>query len=159
MLPRVEAVEMQPSWTRPVAVIVAVGLFLTLFTAFAANVDTIQGWFGRAADVPVSLSIQTGKLVRPDNGSLVVAISYKKAGQAPLHDCKFLMDTGEVVLPGEIPEFNLAAGPSTRDLQVQFRLAAQRALNSPSISLILSCDDASSVAIPLNVRTVPVAGQ
>ena len=159
MLPRVETVEMQSSWIRPVAVIVTLGLFLTFFTAFAANVDTVQGWFGRPVDVPVSLSIQIGKLVRPDNGNLVVAILYKKAGQAPLHECKFLMDTGEVVLPGEIPEFDVAAGPSTRDLRVQFRLVAQRALNSPSINLVLSCDEASSVAIPLNLRTVPVAGQ
>jgi hypothetical protein len=153
-----ETVERQSWWVRPLAVLVAVGIFLAFFTALAANIDTVRGWFGlRNDDTPVSISFQIGKLVRPDDGSILLAISYKKAGSAPLRDCRFLMDTGEVDLPGQVPEFEVAAGPSAKDLHVPFRLAAQRALNSPNISVALFCDKASSVAMPLNVRNLPVA--
>ena len=151
--------ETRSSWTGLVAVLAAVGAFLALFTALAANIDTVQGWFGRRADMPVSISIQAGKLIRPDDGNLVVAIVYKKIGAEPLHNCKFWMDTGEVVFPGEMPEFAVAAGPSTKDLQVPFRLVARRALNSPKTNLTLACDEASSVAVPLNLLNGPVVAE
>lgn len=153
-----ETVQSQSWWAKPLAVLVALGVFLAVFTALAANIDIVRGWFGyRGNDTPVSISLQVGKLVRPDDGNVVLAISYKKAGSAPLHDCKFLMDTGEVDLPGQVPEFEVAAGSSSKELLVPFRLAVQRAVNSRKISLALFCDKASSVAVLLNVRNLSVA--
>jgi hypothetical protein len=151
-----EAVEKQYAWIRPLAIVVAVGALLTLVTALAADIDTIEGWLGLRDNTPVSLSLQIGKLVRLDDTHVVVAISYKKAGPAPLHDCKFWMDTGQLQLSGEMTELNMAAGPSAKDLQIPFRLGALWAHDFPDASLTLSCDKASSVAALLNVGNLPV---
>jgi len=150
-----EAVERQYAWIRPLAILVAVGALLALVTALAADTDTIEGWLGLRDNTPVSLSLQIGKLVRLDDTHIVVAISYKKTGPAPLQGCKFWMDTGQLQLFGEMTEFNMAAGPSAKDLQVPFRLGALWAHDFPDASLTLSCDKASSAATHLNVGNLP----
>jgi hypothetical protein len=153
-----EALEKQYSWTKPIAVLVAVAALLAVVTAFAANTDAIKGWLGLRDNTPVSVSLQIGKLVRLDNTHVVVAISYKKVGPAALHDCKFWMDTGQLQLFGDVPELQMPTGPSSRDLQVPFRLGDLWAHDFPDASLTLSCDKAS-VAVPLNLRNVPVSKQ
>ena len=151
-----EAVERQYAWIRPLAILVAVGALLALVTALAADTDTIEGWLGLRDTTPVSLSLEIGKLVRLDNTHVVVAISYKKTGPAPLQGCKFWMDTGQLQLLGEMTEFNMAGGPSTKDLQIPFRLGALWAHDFPDASLTLSCDKASSVTARFNVANLPV---
>jgi hypothetical protein len=152
-----EAVEKQYGWIRPLAVLVAAGALLALVTALAADTDTIEGWLGLRDNTPVSLSLEIGKLVRLDDTHVVVAISYKKTGPAPLHDCKFWMDTGQLQLFGEMTELQMPAGPSAKDLQIAFRLGAQWAHDFPDASLTLSCDKASPVTTRLNVGNLPIA--
>jgi hypothetical protein len=151
-----EAVEKQYAWIRPLAAFVAAGALLALVTALAADTDTIEGWLGLRDNAPVSLSLEIGKLVRLDDTHVVVAISYKKTGPAPLHDCKFWMDTGQLQLFGEMTELQMPPGPSTRDLQIPFRLGALWAHDFPDASLTLACDKASSVPARFNVANLPV---
>ena len=150
-----EAMEKQSAWIRPLAVLVAAGTLLALVTALAADTDTIEGWLGLRDNTPVSLSLQIGKLVRLDDTHIVVAISYKKIGPAPLQGCKFWMDTGQLQLFGEVPELQMPTGPSNKDLQIPFRLGARWAHDFPDASLTLSCDKASSAATHLNVGNLP----
>lgn len=153
-----EAVGKLYSWAKPAGVLVAVAAFLALVTALAANTDAIEGWLGLHDNAPDSVSLQIGKLERLDDTHVVVAISYKKVGPTPLHDCKFWMDTGQLQLIGEVPEQQMPAGPSNKDLQIPFRLGALWAHDFPDASLTLSCDKAS-VSVPLNLRNVPVSKQ
>jgi hypothetical protein len=153
-----EAVGKQYSWAKPAAVLVAVAAFLALVTALAANTDTIEGWLGLRDNAPDSVSFQIGKFVRLDDTHVVVAISYKKVGPSPLHDCKFWMDSGQLQLFGEVPELQMPTGPSNKDLQIPFRLGARWAHDFPDASLTLSCDKAA-VTMPLNLRNVPVSKQ
>ena len=84
--------------------------------------------------------------------SIVIALSYNKLGTARLQNCKFWMDAGELQTSGDMAEFKLARGPSTRALPVTFRLGVLRAQSSPNVTVTLSCDKASSAAMPLDLR-------
>jgi hypothetical protein len=153
-----EAVERPYAWVRPVAVVVAIVAFLAFVTALAADVDLIEDWLGVRDGTPVSVSLQIGKVVRPDGSGVVVTISYKKLGPRRLRDCKFWMDTGQLQLAGETPLFDVPRGPSTRDLQVPFRVGALWANDFPDATVTLSCDKTSSLAMPVSLKNLP-AGQ
>jgi hypothetical protein len=144
------------SWTRPIVVFAAIVTFLASMTAFAANIDDIEEWLGLRDKTPVSLSLQVGKLTRPNDNGVVASLSYKKAGSAALHDCKFWVDTGRLQLLGKTPDFELAAGTWSKELQVSFQVTQPWALDFPKASVTLVCDKASSAIVPLNLNDLPV---
>ena len=144
------------SWTKPIAAIAAVAALLASMTAFAANIDGIEDWLGLRDATPVSLSLHVGRLTRPNDDGVIAALSYKKAGPVVLHDCKFWMDTGRLQVLGETPEFAMAAGPSSKALQVSFQVEQPWALDFPNASVMLVCDKASSAAVALSLNNLPV---
>ena len=144
------------SWTKPILVLAAIAAFLASMTALADNIDAIQDWLGLRNATPVSLSLQVGKLTRPNDNGVIASLSYKKAGPAALHDCKFWMDTGRLQLLGEASNFEIATGPSSKALQVSFQVTQPWALDFPKASVMLECDKASSAAVPLNLDNLPV---
>jgi hypothetical protein len=149
-----EALQSQKWWTRPQAVLVTLAVTLALVLALAINIDEIEDWFGATERVPVSLSLQLGKVTRVDRNNIAVALSYNKLGSARLQNCKFWMDAGELQTSGEMPEFKLARGDVAKALPVTFRLGVLRAQLSPDVTVTLSCDKASSAAATLSVRDV-----
>ena len=150
-----EAVEPQYPWAKPAAILVGLAAFLALVTALAADVDTIEEWFGVRDDTPVTVTLQIGKAVRTDNTGIVVAISYNKLGPHRLHNCKFWIDTGQLQLEGQTPLFDMPRGPSTKELQVPFRVGAIWANDFPDGSITLACDKVSSRAMPVNLKNLP----
>ena len=144
------------SWTKPIIVLVAIAALLASMTALADNIDGIEDWLGVRDATPVSLSLQVDKLTRPNDDGVIASLSYKKAGPVALHDCKFWMDTGRLQLLGETPGFEMAAGPSSKALQVSFQVTVPWALDFPNASVMLECDKASSAIVPLNLNDLPV---
>jgi hypothetical protein len=110
------------SWTKPIVVLVAIAVLLASMTALADNIDGIEDWLGVRDATPVSLSLQVGKLTRPNDDGVIASLSYSKAGPVALHDCKFWMDTGRLQLLGEASNFEIAAGPANKVLQVSFQV-------------------------------------
>jgi hypothetical protein len=149
-----EALHTQNWWTKPQGVLLTLAVALALVLALAINIDEIEDWFGATEPAPVSLSLHLGKVTRIDHNSIAVALSYNKSGSARLKNCKFWMDAGELQTPGEIAEFKLARGDVAKELPVTFRLGVLRAQISPDATLTLSCDKASSAAMPLDLRTI-----
>src|ERR1700744_1829943 len=150
-----EAVEKPYPWIKPVAIFAGLAAFLAFVTALAADVDTIEDWLGGRDDAPVCVTLRIGKAIPTDNTGIVVAISYNKIGPRRLRNCKFWMDTGQLQLAGETPLFDLPRGPSAKDLQVPFRVGAIWANDFPDGSVTLSCDKASSLATPVNLKNLP----
>lgn len=144
------------SWTRPIVVLMAIAALLASMTALADNIDGIEDWLGVRDATPVSLSLQVGKLTRPNDNGVIALLSYKKAGPVALHDCKFWMDTGRLQVLGRTPDFEMAAGPLSKTLQVSFQVTEPWALDFPKASVMLDCDKASSAAVPLNLDNLPV---
>lgn len=144
------------SWIKPIAVLVAIAALLASMTALADNIDHIEDWLGVRNATPVSLSLQVNRLTRPNDNGVIASLSYKKAGPVALGDCKFWMDTGRLQVLGEASNFEIAAGPSNKALQVSFQVAQPWALDFPNASVMLECDKASSAAIPLNLDNLPV---
>ena len=145
------------SWAKPIAVLVAIAAFLASMTALADNIDAIKDWLGLRDATPVSLSLQVGKLTRPNDDGVIASLSYKKAGPVALHDCKFWMDTGRLQVLGEASNFEIAAGPSSKALQVSFQVTQPWALDFPNANVMLVCEEASSAAVPLSLDDLPVA--
>ena len=144
------------SWTRPIAVLVAIVVLLASMTALADNIDGIEDWLGVRNATPVSLSLQVNNLTRPNDDGVIASLSYKKAGPVALNDCKFWMDTGRLQVLGEASNFKIAAGPSRKALHVAFQVAQPWALDFPNASVMLDCDKASSPAVALSLNNLPV---
>lgn len=145
-----------PSWTKPILVLAGIAAFLASMTAVAANIDEIEDWLGVRDATPVSLSLQAGKLTRPNDDGVIASLSYEKAGPVALHDCKFWMDTGRLQVLGATPNFEMPAGPSSKALRVSFQVSQPWALDFPNASVMLECDKASSAAVPLSLNDLPV---
>jgi hypothetical protein len=150
-----ETVEYQ-SWTKPIVVLVTVAVLLASMTTFAADIDDIEDWLGLRDATPVSLSLQVGELARPNDDGVIASLSYEKAGPVALHKCKFWMDTGRLQVLGEASNFEIAAGPSSKTLQVSFQVSQPWALDFPNASVMLECDKASSATVALNLKNLPV---
>ena len=149
-----EAIGAQRWWTKPQAVFAMLAVSLAFILALASNIDEVEDLFGATDPVPLSLTLKLGNAARTDRNNIVVSLSYSKIGSAHLLGCKFWMDAGDLQLPGEIPEFKLAHGPSAKELSVAFGLGVLRAQKFPDVTITLSCDKASSAAVPLNVQAL-----
>jgi len=149
-----EALETRNWWTKPQAVLPTLAVAFAVVVPLAVDIDEVEEWLGASEPVPLSLSLQIGKVTRIDRNNVVAVLSYNKVGSARLRNCRFWMDAGDLQTPGEIPEFKIARGSSAKDLNVAFGLGVIRAQLAPDATITLSCDKASSAAVPLNLRDV-----
>jgi len=129
---------------------------LVVVITLAANIETVKKWLGASepAPEPLSVSLHVRRVTRIDIHSVTAELSYKKVGADALEDCKFWMDAGTLQLGGKVPTFTLGRGPSAKDLNVVFDLGILRAQLSPTVSIMMSCDEASSEPVRLDVRNI-----
>jgi hypothetical protein len=150
------ALPKQSWWIRPQVVFLTLAIALVVVMTLAANIETVRGWLGASDTMPAPrmLTLQVGKMTRIDMHSVTAELSYKKVGADALEDCRFWMDAGTLQLPAKIPTFTLARGSSDKDLTTVFDLGVLRAKLSPTVSIMMSCDAASSEPVRLDVRKI-----
>ena len=135
-----EAIGEQSWWTKPQAVFAMLAGSLALIVTLAANIDEIEDLFVKTDEVPLSLTLKFGDAARIDRNNLTVSLSYSKIGSAHLQGCRFWMDAGDLRLPGAIPEFTLARGPSAKDQTIGFGLGVQRVVEELVMAVFIGGD-------------------
>jgi hypothetical protein len=139
-------------WSKPKALVVAIGAALAFVVAFVANLGTVAGWFGLGTEPPLRIVLETSDPTVVHNFDATrfdwwFQVTLNKTGKGVLHDCKFTFWLGGRQYDTNLPHaFTIPEGNFSNTQTVMFFPPKSFLYGDQYGDMYLNCDKAGSAA-------------